>query len=203
MTQEIFKTISGFDNYMISNEGRVLNTKFNRFIKPCLIIKECGRKYYLVRLNKKNERTSFGLHQLIAKAFIPNPENKKCIDHINNNGLDNRISNLRWSTNQENSMNKIAKHQYKGVEARHGKFRARIGFDGKHIKSSPIATEQEAAYFYNCMAKNLFSEFAWLNNVHRPNNYKQVWYMVFLKLSEAYPENNFFCEMEEKYAKYA
>jgi hypothetical protein len=45
------------------------------------------------------------MHRLIASAFIPNPDNKTCVDHKNNNKLDNNINNLRYVTHQQNNQN--------------------------------------------------------------------------------------------------
>ena len=44
-------------------------------------------------------------HRLLAQAFIPNPDNKPEVDHINRNRIDNSLDNLRWATRQENSRN--------------------------------------------------------------------------------------------------
>ena len=49
------------------------------------------------------------IHQLVAKQFIPNINNDRCVDHINNDKLDNTVSNLRWASHQQNSFNRKLK----------------------------------------------------------------------------------------------
>ena len=56
-------------------------------------------------------RKDCSIHRLVAEAFIPNPENKSCVDHINGNKLDNRIENLRWVSYKENSNNPNTKYK--------------------------------------------------------------------------------------------
>ena len=73
--------------------------------------KGCG--YLRVQVTGKN----YHVHRLVAEAFIPNPENKPEVDHINRNPTDNRVDNLRWSTRSENQRNTS---QHDLVEARGG-----------------------------------------------------------------------------------
>ena len=48
------------------------------------------------------------IHRAVAELFVPNPDNKPCVDHINGNPLDNRAINLRWCTISENNKNPIS-----------------------------------------------------------------------------------------------
>jgi len=97
---EIWKSIDGYPEYIISNLGRVKSMKFNkeRILKQF----KDSSGYYCIELNLK----SFKIHRLVALAFIPNPDNKPQIDHINRKRDDNKIENLRWVTHQENMTNK-------------------------------------------------------------------------------------------------
>ena len=95
-------TIEGYENYIIFEDGKIINSKTGREMKPSLNT----NSYYQIELSKDGKRKIFKLHRLIALAFIPNPDNKPVIDHINRNTQDNGIENLRWATKSENHRNK-------------------------------------------------------------------------------------------------
>ena len=61
--------------------------------------------YEKISLIIDNRKRNFFVHRLVAEAFIPNPENKPCVDHINGCKTMNHISNLRWATYSENTLN--------------------------------------------------------------------------------------------------
>ena len=84
-------------NYTININGEVTNIKTNKVLKQYI-----NQRRVLVELWKNNKKKHFLVHRLIAKAFIPNPDNKPQINHINGNSLDNRIENLEWVTDSEN-----------------------------------------------------------------------------------------------------
>lgn len=66
-----------------------------------------GKGYMMVWLYKNKKRQMYKVHRLVAKAFIPNTENKPEVDHINGVKDDNRVENLRWVTSKENFHNPI------------------------------------------------------------------------------------------------
>lgn len=113
---EKFININGFENYQVSNLGNVKVKTKVRFSKNGLAIhvpekvlklniKKSG--YTEVTLISLEIRKSFSVHRLVALAFIPNPENKKEVNHINGIKNDNRIENLEWVTSKENTQHAI------------------------------------------------------------------------------------------------
>ena len=116
MEEEIWKPIKEFEGYYeVSNMGRVRSLNYKRTGKKKILKNIEDYKGYLeVGLTKNGKRKQFKVHRLVAKAFIPNPENKPCIDHINTIKSDNRVENLRWVTYKENSNNEKTLEKFKG-----------------------------------------------------------------------------------------
>ena len=133
--------------YKISSNGDI-----KRYYKngntPIMKPRIDNKGYLRMGLRKKGEkRQFFKIHRIIATAFIPNPENKTLIDHIDGDKLNNSIENLRWVSHQENSLNQKNKGKYKkGVyfNKKAKKFISQIRIDEKRIHIGSYETEDEA-----------------------------------------------------------
>ena len=97
--QEIWKPIIGFENeYKISNYG--LRHYKERVLKP----EVTTDGHYRVVLSNAGYKKRYFVHRLVALTFIPNPNNYPVINHIDGNPANNKVSNLEWTTVQENTL---------------------------------------------------------------------------------------------------
>ena len=97
----IWKDIPGYEGlYKVSNTGKIFSVVTNRELS--VIQKKDG--YTCISLcDKDHNKKQYRIHQLVAKAFIPNPNNLPMINHKNEIKNDNRVENLEWVTAQQNS----------------------------------------------------------------------------------------------------
>ena len=102
---EEWKEIADFEGlYLISSFGRVKSIINNKILTPC-IVRANGLVVGLMRNGKVEKRQ---VSRLVAAAFIPNPENKPCVDHIDGVRFHNFVENLRWCSINENNNFDIA-----------------------------------------------------------------------------------------------
>lgn len=118
--EEIWRDIKDYEGlYQVSNMGRVKSlgrwsnrqkngVSFPYFIKEKILKnRKIKGGYYIVGLCKDKISKDYRVNRLVAEAFIPNPDNKPFVDHIDTNPLNNFYNNLRWVTQKENINNPL------------------------------------------------------------------------------------------------
>ena len=145
MTEEYWRDIEGYEGlYQVSSWGKVKSLKDNWGNGRVKILKggKVGKKrnYLSVALFDDNKiKKQFKIHRLVAETFIPNPENKPQVNHIDGNKLNNNINNLEWNTAGENTY-----HAYKNDLIKH--YNRKINqydLDGNFIKTWDSAKDIE------------------------------------------------------------
>ena len=185
LPNEKWKTLPNFDNYLISNLGRVWSIRNEIVMKP--FIQNSG--YYSLNLVDNDAKSvRFLLHRLVALVWVSNPNNKPLVNHIDGDKLNNKSSNLEWVTNSENinhvrqtglnpynepTKGKKLQGAKKSISNYHGvsydktrqKWLGLLRLNGKNIKQKRFNTELEAARHYDSLVKELQLTDRPLNNV--------------------------------------
>jgi hypothetical protein len=90
--------LTDYPMYSITKDGKVWSSRTNKF----LATQKTNKGYECVSLTIKGKSVGKHIHRLVAIAFIPNPDNKPFVNHLDNNPMNNCISNLEWCTQSEN-----------------------------------------------------------------------------------------------------
>lgn len=98
----IHKIIKGFEDYLVTDTGRVYSLKSQKYMQQ----RKDTKGYLVVNLYKNGKQNTMRVHRLVAETFIENPENKPTVDHINRNKTNNRVENLRWANMSEQNKNR-------------------------------------------------------------------------------------------------
>lgn len=111
--EEVWKDIYGYEGlYQVSNLGRVKSLakydRIGRYRTECIKSQvDNGNGYLVVNLKIDGIQKMSTVHRLVAESFIPNPNNKRCINHIDGNKKNNNVNNLEWVTHSENMIHAV------------------------------------------------------------------------------------------------
>lgn len=119
---EIWLSIEGYENYQVSNLGRVksLRNRYGTYREKILKQGKMKNGYLCVKLCKEGKMKICYVHRLVANAFIPNPNGYRCVNHKDEDKTNNRVDNLEWCTqkynvNYKNAIQRRAEKQSKQV----------------------------------------------------------------------------------------
>ena len=160
---EEWRDVGGYEGlYQVSSLGQVKRL-YNAYHKAPEHTLKPGKmggnggvgNYLFVVLSKSSQHKNHYIHRLVAQVFIPNPDNLPEVDHINQNKLDNSVSNLRWCSKSLNHMNKTHKlgksgHRYicqQGGTAWYVKISRRIDGKSTRIVNQSFPTLDDAISF--------------------------------------------------------
>jgi len=150
LMEEIWKPVFGYEGiYEVSNLGRVKSLRFNKEKILKLSSHYSSKNYIFLCVNTWKDKKSIQkiVHRLVAEAFIPNPENKPCVNHVDNNPQNNISSNLEWCTYKENTQHAIKHNRLNKIDY------AKI-VSIKQLRKEKLSYKK-IANIYNCSWQNI------------------------------------------------
>lgn len=145
------RQIKGYENYLISLDGKVFSLYTMKFLK----LKVTNAGYNQIQLFDSNgDYKYFSVHRLVAETYMPNPENKPQVNHMDGNKLNNLMYNLEWMTASENQ-----KHcSDTGLRLISDKMRRAVSINGKkcgaengrkaRLKTSKTILDEATGIYY-------------------------------------------------------
>jgi len=172
MLHEKWKDVNGFEGfYRISNLGNVLSLHTYNGLKPhnrkAPINKKRGYRYIV--LNARAKKANVSLHRLLAKHFVPNPNNYPCVNHVDGNKLNNSIDNLQWCTYKQNAM-----HAERTGLMNHLKGELCPASKLKKSQVIKILRMRKSGYMYGYIAKKLNIKLPTVASIITRRNWKHV-----------------------------
>lgn len=106
------KDIEGYEGlYSVTENGEVFSYRLGKMLS----ISKNPKRYPRVSLTKDGVSKGYNVHRLVAKTFIPNPDNKPCVNHIDGVKTNNKATNLEWCTYKENISHAVANGLHRAV----------------------------------------------------------------------------------------
>jgi hypothetical protein len=165
---ETWKPVVGYEGiYEVSSFGNIKSLLKIR--KGASYIKKCGNTpqgYLNIILSINKRPKTFLVHRLVAIAFLPNPKNKRCVNHKNGIKSDNRLINLEWVTHSENNIHafNIGLRVQRGEKHHRAKITELDVLKIRELYSTGAANSNEIAMLYNIgsrMALYIINRHSW------------------------------------------
>ena len=148
MKTEKWKKVNGYEGiYEVSNLGRVkslpryVNSRYGLRLVSERILKPFVGQYPVVNLCKNSEPHKHYVHRLVVEAFLPNTENKPCVNHIDGVKENNSLSNLEWVTYSENAQHAMDNNLNRKGEEHHC---AKLSWDKVRVIRDEYGTTKTA-----------------------------------------------------------
>ncbi|ALA07692.1 hypothetical protein BC01_108 [Bacillus phage BC01] len=159
-TMEQWQSLDGIvengENYAVSNLGNVKHSRKGNILKFYTMPAPIG--YYQVSLSCNGKTKKYLVHRLVALAFIPNPDNKREVNHKDGNKLNNYIDNLEWNTSKENQQHAMKlglQPVYYGSEAANAKLTEEKVRTIRELYAKGNCTHQQIADIFGVGKRNI------------------------------------------------